>query len=58
MWKSYRPYYPDEELLLPPSLRDWLPEKHLAYLVSDVADNRDLSAKDGSTGTKSAGGRP
>ena len=22
--------HPDEDLLLPPSLRDWLPEKHLA----------------------------
>ena len=30
MGKSYRPYYPDEDLVLPPSLRDWLPEKHLA----------------------------
>ena len=30
---------PDEELLLPPSLRDWLPENHLAYFVSDVVDN-------------------
>ena len=46
MAKSYRPYYPDEELLLPPSLRDWLPEKHLAYFVSDVVDNLDLSAMD------------
>ena len=39
MGKSYRPYYPDEELLLPPSLRDWLPEDHLCYFVSDVVDN-------------------
>jgi len=31
MGKSYRPYFPDEELLLPPSLRDWLPENHLSY---------------------------
>ena len=47
MGKSYRPYYPDEELLLPPSLRDWLPEKHLAYFVNgDVIDNLDLSAID------------
>src|SRR3954449_7056057 len=44
MDKSYRPYHPDEELLLPPSLRDWLPENHLAYFVSDVVDNLDLSA--------------
>jgi hypothetical protein len=36
MGKSYRRYFPDEELLLPPSLRDWLPENHLAYFVSDV----------------------
>lgn len=46
MGKSYRPYYPDEELLLPPSLRDWLPENHLAYFVSDVVDHLDLSAMD------------
>jgi hypothetical protein len=36
MGKSYRPYLPDQEFLLPPSLRDWLPEKHLVYFVSDV----------------------
>ena len=32
MGKKYRPYYPDEELLLPPSLREWLPEDHLGLL--------------------------
>jgi transposase len=31
-------------LLLPPSLRDWLPENHLAHFVSDVIDQLDLSA--------------
>jgi hypothetical protein len=36
--KSYRPYYPDEDLLLPPSLREWMPEDYLAYFVSDVID--------------------
>jgi hypothetical protein len=44
MGKSYRPYYPDEELLLPPSLREWMPEDHLAYFVGDVIDQLDLSA--------------
>ena len=44
MGKSYRPYYPDAELLLPPSLRDWLPEDHLVYFVSDLVDQLDLSA--------------
>ena len=40
----YRPYHPDQQLLLPPSLRDWLPEGHLALYVSDVVDSLDLSA--------------
>ncbi len=44
MGKTYRPYLPEQELLLPPSLRDWLPESHLVYFVSDVVDQLDLSA--------------
>jgi transposase len=44
MPKGYRPYLPEQDLLLPPSLRDWLPEGHLAYYVSDVVDQLDLSA--------------
>ena len=58
MGKSYRPYYPDEDLLLPPSLRDWLPEKHLAYFVSDVVDNLDLSAIDAVYGNEKRGQPP
>src|ERR1700723_4010935 len=58
MAKSYRPYYPDEERLLPPSLRDWLPEKHLAYFVSDVVDNLDLSAMDAVYGNEKPGQPP
>jgi transposase len=56
--KSYRPYYPNEELLLPPSLRDWLPENHLAYFVSDVVDNLDLSAMDAVYGNEKRGQPP
>ena len=44
MGKGYRPYVPEQDFLLPPSLRDWLPEGHLAYFVSDVVDQLDLSA--------------
>jgi transposase len=58
MGKSYRPYYPDEELLLPPSLRDWLPERHLAYFVSDVVDNLDLSVMDAVYGNEKRGQPP
>jgi transposase len=43
MAKTYRPYSPDQMFLLPPSLRDWLPEDHLVYFVSDVVDQLDLS---------------
>jgi transposase len=58
MGKSYRPYYPDEELLLPPSLRDWLPENHLAYFVGDVVDNLDLRAMDAVYGSEKRGQPP
>src|SRR4051812_25866594 len=44
MAKTYRPYLPDQDFLLPPSPRDWLPEGHLAYFVGDVIDALDLSA--------------
>ena len=44
MAKPYRGYLPEQDLLLPPSLRDWLPEDHLAYFVSDVVDQLDLRA--------------
>ena len=57
MGKIYRPYYPDEELLLPPSLREWLPE-NLAYFVSDVVDNLELSAMDAVYGAEKRGQPP
>jgi transposase len=44
MAKTYRPYHPEQDLLLPPSLQDWLAEGHLVYFVSDVVDQLDLSA--------------
>src|SRR5712672_1424812 len=44
MPKGYRTYLPEQDLLLPPSLRAWLEEDHLVYFVSDVVDQLDLSA--------------
>jgi len=44
MPKVYRAYLPEQDLLLPPSLRQWLDEDHLVYFVSDVVDQLDLSA--------------
>lgn len=44
MSKTYRPYEPDQSFLLPPSLREWLPEDHLALFLVDVVKQLDLSA--------------
>lgn len=44
MPKGYRSYLPEQDLLLPPSLGDWLPETHLVYFVSEVVDHLDLSS--------------
>ena len=44
MPRTFRPYDPDQGLLLPPSLRDWLPENHLVFFISDAIDAMDLSA--------------
>lgn len=44
MSKTFRPYELNQRLLLPPDLREWLPEGHLALFVSDVVDALDLSA--------------
>ncbi len=41
---SYRPYEPQQEMLLPASLQDWLPKGHLAYFISDTVDALDLKA--------------
>ena len=37
--KTFKPYTPDQLLLLPPALQDWLPEDHLALFRSDVVDH-------------------
>lgn len=44
MAKTFRPYDPDQLLLMPPSLADWVPEDHLARFVRDVVETLDLSA--------------
>ena len=39
MSKTYVPYDPDQQLLLPAALQEWLPDDHLAYFISDVVDH-------------------
>ena len=40
MSKIYLLYDPDQQLLLPAALQEWLPPDHLAYFISDVVDQR------------------
>jgi len=40
---NFRPVARDQQYLMPPSLRDWLPEDDLAWLVIDVVGELDLA---------------
>ncbi len=44
MAANYLPYEPQQMLLLPESLQEWLPEGHLAHFISDAVDGLDLGA--------------
>ncbi len=41
--KTFRPWNPEQALLLPPSPVDWLPENHLVFFLLDLAVELDLS---------------
>ena len=41
---NFRPLDRDTGYLLPPSVDEWLPQKHLARFVVEVIDGLDLSA--------------
>jgi len=40
----FRPYLPDQILLLPPDMREWLDKDDLAYFIMDVVKTLDLDA--------------
>jgi transposase len=42
--QNFLPCDREQELLLPPSLREWLPQDHLAWFVLDAVEEIDLSA--------------
>jgi transposase len=44
MGQNFLPCDRDQELLLPPSLREWLPEDHFAWFVIDSVAELDLAA--------------
>ncbi len=39
---NFLPVERDQSFLLPPSMRDWLPEDHLAFFILDVVEQMDL----------------
>lgn len=40
--RTFRPYDPDQMLLLPPSLKEWLPQGHLAYFIAELVEDLNL----------------
>lgn len=44
MGKMYRPWNPNQQYLLAPSVHDWLPENDLVYFVLDAVNALDISA--------------
>ena len=58
MSKTFRAYDPDQPLLLPASLQEWLPADHLVYFLSDVVERLDLSAITARYAQERRGGPP
>jgi len=58
MPRTFIPYTPDQQFLLPPDLREWLPPGHLALFISDVVDSLDLSRLTASYQSAQDRGRP
>ena len=56
MSKTFRPYDPDQQLLLPAALQEWLLSDHLAYFISDVVGQLDPRFREGGLCRPSPGG--
>lgn len=41
--KTFKDYQPDQALLFPVDLNEWLPKDHPAHFVNDVVGRLDLS---------------
>lgn len=44
VFKRFGPYHPNQLMLLPSNLRDWLPEDRPVYFISALVDELELSA--------------
>jgi hypothetical protein len=45
---NFRPINRDRDFLMPPSVDEWLPRRHLARFVAEVIEGQDLRAMTGS----------
>ena len=44
MGQTFHLYEPEQAHLFPPSPREWMPEGHLAFFISETIDELDLGA--------------
>ncbi len=44
MAKGFKPVDRDQVFLLPPDMRDWLPQEHLLWFLLDIVDSFDITA--------------
>ena len=58
MSKTHLPYEPEQQLLLPAALQEWLLEDRLAYFISEVVEQLDLSEITERYEQESRGGPP
>jgi transposase len=42
--KKFRTYEPNQLMLLPPSIDEWLPQRHLARFIGEIIDMMDIGA--------------
>jgi len=56
--KRFKPYEPDQSLLLPQNMNDWLPEGHLVFLIREIVGRLDLSVIYDAYAPGAKGGRP
>jgi transposase len=54
---QFRPYNPEQMLLLPQNMKEWLPEEDLVYFITDIVKTLDLKAIY-QTYDNSKGGKP
>lgn len=56
--RTFRPYELDQMLLLPPSLKEWLPSGHLVYFILDLIPKLNLKAIRETYGGATRGNQP